>query len=144
MGVTGSNEIKTVGHVDLRNRLSEVVAEVSRGTSIAITNRNRVEAFLIAPAEYENLVDTEQQLQRLRASLPVLLAAVRSELAYPSEALRSLIGSDLSIDWQRMNAFQTAFPMEATVDDDGQPIGSFAGPLQHEPVAELDDELRYA
>jgi PHD/YefM family antitoxin component YafN of YafNO toxin-antitoxin module len=140
----GIGDVEMVGHVELRERLRDVIERIHRDRHlIALTNHNRVEAYLVAADELGRLAEAEEQLDRLRSSLPVLVAALRTGVAYPAETLQSFIGSDLAIDWRRMNAFQAAFPIESTVDEDGAPLAKLNGELRHEPIAELDDELRY-
>jgi len=143
--------MQTVGHVELRDNLSSVVGRVSAGQRIAVTNHNRVEAYLLPPADLgrltdalRRLADAEDQLERLHSTLPLLIAALRSGVAYPAEAMRGLIGAELPLEWERMNAFQAAFPVEATHDEDGRPLHEFDGEIRHEPITELDEELRYA
>jgi antitoxin (DNA-binding transcriptional repressor) of toxin-antitoxin stability system len=140
----GFEGVETVGHVELRDRLSEMVSKASKGRTLAVTKHNRVEAYLVAPEKLGKLAEAEEELNRMRSALPVLIAAVGSRVAFPAESLRSLIGSDLSLDWSRMNAFQAAFPVETSHGEDGYPLPAFAGGLHHEPVLELDDELPYA
>lgn len=144
MGRFGTGGVKTVGHVELRDHLPEVVGSVCEGQVVAVTKHNRVEAYLVPPSELSRLAEAEDERDRIRSALPILVAALRSGVAFPSEALRSLIGSELAVDWRRMNAFQAAFPIETTHDEQGQPLPEFVGGLRHEPIAELDDELRYA
>jgi PHD/YefM family antitoxin component YafN of YafNO toxin-antitoxin module len=136
-------EIEAVGHAELRSNLRKVVGKLHQDRPVAVTNRNRVEAYLVSPTEFGRLADAEEQLDRLRSTLPILVAAVRSHAAYPAEALRALIGSDLSIDWRVMNAFQASMPTETTHDEDGRLLPRQAHNLHHEPVAELDEELVY-
>lgn len=143
MGRFGISSAKTVGHVELRDHLHDVVGGVSEGQVVAVTNHNRVEAYIVAPSELGRLAEAEDERDRIRSALPILVAAVKTGVAFPSEALRSLIGSELAVDWRRMNAFQAAFPMKTTHDAEGQPLPEFVGGLRHEPIAELDDELRY-
>lgn len=140
----GIGAVEMVGHVELRDHLSDVVGRVGEGQTVAVTNRNRVEAYLVAPSELGRLAEAEDERDRIRSALPVLIAAVRSQVAFPAESLRSLIGSDLSLDWIRMNAFQAAFPVDMTHNEEGKLLPEFAGGLHHEPVAELEDELHYA
>jgi len=139
----GIGALEMVGHVELRDHLSDVVSRVGEGQTVAVTNRNRVEAYLIAPSELGRLVEAEDERDRIRSTLPLLIAALRNQVAFPAEALRSLVGSDLSLDWDRMNAFQAAFPTDMTHSEEGLPLPEFTGGLSHEPVSELADELHY-
>jgi PHD/YefM family antitoxin component YafN of YafNO toxin-antitoxin module len=143
MTALGLGAVQSVGHAELRSRLRDVVDRLPEDRTVAITNRNRVEAYLVSATEFTRLAVAEEQLDRLRSSLPILITAIRSQVAYPEEALRSLIGSDLSIDWRRMNAFQAAMPTEITHDEDGRPLPLQLDNLRHEPIAELDEELTY-
>lgn len=143
MTTLGLGSVESVGHAELRIKLREVVGRLHEDRPVAVTNRNRVEAYLVSPTEFSRLAVAEEQLDRLRSSLPILVAALRSQVAYPAEALRSLIGSDLSIDWRQMNTFQAAMPTETTHDEDGRRLPSGMHNLHHEPIAELDEELAY-
>ena len=137
------DEVGSVGHAELRARLREVLDSLPQDRPIAVTNRNRVEAYLVSPAELDRLATAEEQLDRLRSSLPVMVAAIQARVAYPADALRGLIGIDLSVDWERMNAFQAAMPTEVTHDEGGRPLPGRVRALRHEPTSELDDELTY-
>ena len=143
MSELGSGRIDRVSHVELRDHLSEVVRSVRDGRRVAVTNHNRIEVYIVAESELASLSDAAAERDRIRSVVPLLLAAVKSGVAFPSEALRSLIGSELLIDWSAMNAFQAAFPIEVTHDDQGQPLPDGLGGFLHTPIEELDDELRY-
>lgn len=144
MGTWGLN-IDAVGHVELRSHLPEVIGRLTAtDPAVAVTNRNRVEAILVDPAGYEELTEAGEELARVRATLPILVAAMTSGTAFPSESLRSLVGTDLAIDWRRMNAFQASFPVDTTHGEDGHPLPAPPKDLRHEPIDELDDELRFA
>lgn len=141
----GIGGVEAVGHVELRSRLRRVVERVSHeGLAVAVTNHNRVEAYLVPAEALGRLVEAEGERDRMRSSLPILIAALTGGVAYPAEALRSLVGTDLPIDWRKMNAFQAAFATETTRDEDGGPLGETTGHLAHESVVEFEDELRYA
>ena len=133
----------TVGHVELREHLREILGRLGDDRPVSVTNRNRVEAYLVSPSEFERLARADEQLDRLRATLPMLVAALQAQVAYPAEALRSLIGSDLSIDWRLMNAFQASLPTEPTHDEDGRPLTSPPRAPRHQPLEESDEELIY-
>ena len=144
MSTLGPN-IEAVGHVELRSHLPEVIGRLTTANpAVAVTNRNRVEAILVDPVGYEELTEAGEELARVRATLPILVAAMTSGTAFPSESLRSLVGTDLAIDWRRMNAFQASFPVDTTHGEDGQPLSAPPKDLRHEPIDELDDELRFA
>lgn len=144
MSTWGLN-IEAVGHVELRSHLPEVIGRLTTANpAVAVTNRNRVEAILVDPAGYEELTEAGEELARVRATLPILVAAMTSGTAFPSESLRGLVGTDLAIDWRRMNAFQASFPVETTHGEDGHPLPAPPKVLRHEPIDELDDELRFA
>ena len=138
-----AGHIETVGHVELRSSLPKIVDKLRHDRPLAVTNHNRVEAYLVSPHEFDCLADAKEQLDRLRSSLPILVTALQSRIAYPAEVLRALIGSDLSIDWREMNAFQAAMPTQTTHDEDGRALPMQVHDLHHEPVAELDEELQF-
>jgi prevent-host-death family protein len=135
-------EQRSIGHAQLRNNLREVLDQVAGAQPVAVTNRNRIEAYLMSSTDFARLHESQEQLERLLAALPIIVAAVRSGVAYPAEALRPLIGTELSVDWRRMNEFQAMFPVEMTHDEFG-PVAPSPGMLSHEPFEELDDELVY-
>ena len=77
MNTSRSGEIRSVGHVELRNHLPEVVGRLSpEEPSLALTNRNRVEAIILSPAAFDRLAGADEERRRVLDALPVLVAAV--------------------------------------------------------------------
>lgn len=136
----------SVGHTELRARLRDVLGRLREADRpVAVTNHNRVEAILVAPADFGRMSHAEEELERLRSTMPILIAALKTGVAYPADSLRGLLGTELSLDWRRMNAFQAAFPAQIAGDEDGTALpAATSAKLWHEPIEELDEEPRYA
>ncbi len=133
-------EIENVGRRELKHELGRVLARtVARGRPAAVTNRGAVEAFLVPPPVYEELRDSAAEAARLRAAMPLLVAAARAGVAIPSESLERL-GIELDFDWRALNAFQARFGAPLTHDEEGAPLPPMpaAEPLH---VEESDQEL---
>jgi PHD/YefM family antitoxin component YafN of YafNO toxin-antitoxin module len=125
---------RRVGRRRLKNELPEVLREVATpGGALALTNRNRVEAYLVAPEEYE-------ELRAIRDTTPLLLAAARAGVTIPSATLDAL---DLqgAFDWEALNRFQASFEVRITRGEDGAPLPARVEGLSHRPIGELDEEL---
>jgi len=67
------------------------------------------------------------------------MAAVSAGAAIPSQTLDSL-GVQFEFDWQRLNAFQAAFPISITHDENGKPLAKMTN-AQPAPTLESDDEI---
>lgn len=133
-------EVESIGRRELKHELGRVLARtVARGHPAALTNHGAVEAFLVPPRAYEELRDAEGEVARLRAALPLLVAAASAGVAIPSESLERL-GIDLDFDWRALNAFQARFGVPITHGDDGAPLPPMpsTAPLS---VEESDEEL---
>lgn len=104
--------------------------------------RGEPDAVVLAPEVFEELVSDHDQLESLRDALPLLLAALRSGVAIPSDTLDRL-GVELPADgWQDLNAFQAAFPLELTHGEDGAPLAR-ASVGTARPFEEIAEELEF-
>jgi PHD/YefM family antitoxin component YafN of YafNO toxin-antitoxin module len=133
--------MERIGRRELKQELPKVFARtVQRGRSAALTNQGAVEAVLMAPDTFAALRELELEVERLRASIPLLVAAARSRVAIPSQSLEAL-GLDLELDWRAVNAFAARFAPPITHDEEGGPLAELpdAAPT---PVTESDEELR--
>jgi PHD/YefM family antitoxin component YafN of YafNO toxin-antitoxin module len=141
------NEVKEIGRRQLRERLAPLLNDLEKGRTLAaVTNRNKVEAFLVPVPlfeEYEQAFDERDQaqgeLRELRDLVPLLIAALSSGAAIPSELL-SRAGIRLDYDWKKINALQAAYPLRITHDEEGRPLATMP-PISHHPIAESDEEF---
>lgn len=108
---------EAVGHRRLKNHLSEVLREtVEKGEAVPISNRGEVDGYLMPPTVVEEL----EQAERLRETLPLLMAAVAAGAAIPSQTLRNL-GIEIPFDWRALNRFSARTPISFTQGEDGEP-----------------------
>lgn len=125
-----------VGHRRVKNELPAVLREtVARGLAAPITNHGEVDAYLMPPAAHEEL----QRAERLRAAVPLLLAAAAAGAALPSQTLREL-GIEIPFEWRALNRFTARAAVTFSEGEDGEPwlVAPTALP---EPVLEDDTEL---
>jgi hypothetical protein len=108
------------------------VVEVGRYVS-------EVNAVVVDPDVFMELSSRAERLDELEASLPLLLAAVRSGVAVPSDTLTRLGFTPSDETWQAINAFQAIAPVHLTRGEDGEEIAR--GPLTGVFVPEADLEL---
>ncbi len=101
---------------------------------------NRADAFLVEPTVFEDLSAKEERLESLMTTLPLLMAAVSTRTAIPSEMLERFGMSPTDDSWQALNALQAAFPVRLTANEDGEPIARASFSVQ-EPIGEFDEEL---
>jgi prevent-host-death family protein len=128
-------QTETVGHRKLKNHLSEVLREtVQRGEAVPISNRGRVDGYLMPPGVIEELDHAE----KLRETLPLLMAAAASGAAIPSQTLRDL-GIEVPFDWKSLNRFTARTPVTFTQGENGEPWVALAG----EPEAVLEDDADF-
>lgn len=125
---------KRVSDPQLRELLAEhPVVEVGRygGTPAAV---------VVAPKVFAELAADHERLEELRALMPILVAAMSTGAAVPSETLRRL-GVDLGDDsWQTLNELQARFPVRIGHGEDGERIArGVLTPVGH--VGELDEDL---
>jgi prevent-host-death family protein len=124
-------QAETVGHRKLKNHLSEVLREtVQQGEAVPISNRGRVDGYLMPPGVIEEL----ERAEKLRETLPLLMAAAASGAAIPSQTLLDL-GIEIPFDWKALNRFTARTPVTFTQGEDGEPWIALPG-AQPEPVLE--------
>ncbi|HEX3608451.1 MAG TPA: type II toxin-antitoxin system prevent-host-death family antitoxin [Solirubrobacterales bacterium] len=127
---------ETVGHRRLKNHLSEVLREtLDRGEAVPISNRGTVDGYLMPPGVVEEL----DRAERLRETLPLLMAAVASGAAIPSQTLRD-IGVEIPLDWKALNRFTARTPVAFTQGEGGEPWIALPD-AQPEPM--LEDEADF-
>ncbi len=127
---------EAVGHRRLKNHLSEVLREtVEKGEAVPISNRGEVDGYLMPPAVVEELA----QAERLRETLPLLMAAVASGAAIPSQTLRNL-GIEIPFDWRALNRFSAGVPIAFTQGEDGEPWIALP---DAQPQKALEDEADF-
>jgi prevent-host-death family protein len=125
-----------VGHRRVKNELPAVLREtVERGLVVPITNRGEVDAYLVPPEAREEL----ERAERLRAAIPLLMAAAAAGAAVPSQTLREL-GIEIPFDWRALNRFTARASVTFTEGEDGEPWVVAPAALP-EPVLEDDTEL---
>jgi hypothetical protein len=97
-------------------------------------------AVVVAPDHFALLRDSQERFEALRAILPLLLAAVRSGAAIPSQTLTQLGIDPGDESWQALNRFQASFPVHFDGAENGGLIAR--GALTPQPfVGEADLEL---
>lgn len=89
---------------------------------------------------WSELRSRTQEAERLRAALPLLLAAARAGVAVPSETFETL-GLPVAEDWRALNALVAALPVRLTHDPEGQPLPAQPAHLSLQRVSEDEDEL---
>lgn len=127
-----------IGRRRIKNHLSEVLREtVERGVAAPISNNGAIDAYLV-PA---STMDEVERSDRLRESLPLLMAAVAAGAAIPSKTLEDL-GIEIPFDWKSVNRFTSAANVEFDLGEDGEPWVSISG-FSPQPEAESDVELDF-
>jgi antitoxin (DNA-binding transcriptional repressor) of toxin-antitoxin stability system len=127
---------EAVGHRKLKNQLPAVLREtVARGVGAPITNRGKVDAYLVPPEARLEL----ERAERLRESIPLLMAAAAAGAAVPSQTLRDL-GIEIPFDWRALNQFTTRTDVTFTEGEDGEPW-VVAPSVEPEIVVEDETEL---
>lgn len=135
----GSHGMARIGHRGLRENLSSVLAEVEKlGGAVEITNGSRREAVVVAYDVFLNLVSAAREVETLKSTLALLVAAVSHGVAVPSTTLDSL-GLNLSSDPELIKAFRTQHQVQFTHGDDGARLPS-PGRLRVTALREVDDE----
>ncbi len=138
MNPTG--EIRAIGHRQLREELAPLLRELTEArAAAAVTNRNKVEAFLVPAPLYQELAQARDDLDQLRGLVPLLMAAVSAGAAIPSDALKRS-GIHIEFDWKRVNLFQAAYPVHITHDEEGRNLPT-TPPIMHHAIGESDEEL---
>lgn len=129
-------QTEMVGHRRLKNHLSEVLREtVQQGEAAPISNRGQVDGYLMPPSVIEEL----ERAEKLRETLPLLMAAAAAGAAIPSQTLLDL-GIEIPFDWKALNRFTARTPVAFTQGEDGEPWIALPG-AQPEPV--LEDEIDF-
>ena len=125
---------REVSDKKLRRLVSErEVVEVGRYAQEAA-------AVVVAPALFARLSRSEECLEAMKSTLPLLLAAARSGVAIPSETLAQLGIQPEDDSWQALNAFQASYPVRLTSGEDGSRLAR--GELTPQPfIGESDLEL---
>lgn len=97
-------------------------------------------AIVVDPSLFTDLCADHDRLEQLRGLMPLLVAALSTGAALPSETLANL-GVDLADDsWQTLNELQHRFPLRFARDGDGALLAR--GTLcAAGSIGELDDEL---
>jgi len=127
-------QTETVGHRRLKNHLPEVLREsVHQGEAVPISNRGKVDGYLMPPGVVEEL----ERAERLRETLPLLMAAAAAGAAIPSQTLRDL-GIEIPFDWRALNRFTARMPVAFTQGEDGEP---WIAPPDAQPEPVLEDEV---
>jgi hypothetical protein len=130
-----------ISHRTLKNEQGRVFREIDERGVIAVRNRDRIDGVLLSPAAFTELRVRADEGARLRAVLPLLLAAARTGVAIPSETFETL-GIPGRDDWKALNELLAVLPIAITHGEDGEPLpDASALELRHQPVEELDDEL---
>jgi antitoxin (DNA-binding transcriptional repressor) of toxin-antitoxin stability system len=129
MEIDLKQRVEEVGHRQLREELAPLLRRLAKtGRPTAVTNRNRVEAFIVPAAAYGELERARDNLAELRDVLPLLLAGAAAGARIPSETLERL-GIAPAFDWKRLNAFQAAFPVRITEDEEGGRLPKLRRPM---------------
>jgi hypothetical protein len=130
-----------VTHRTLKNEQGRVFREINTAGVVAIRNRDQIDGILMAPSVFADLSSRAAEGQRLRAALPLLLAAARTGVAIPSETFQTL-GIPGRDDWRALNEMLASVPLTITHGDDGHPLPDASGiAMHHTPVEETDEEL---
>lgn len=129
-----------ITHRTLKNEQGRVFREIETSGIVAVRNRDRIDGILMSPSMFEALRGRVDEGKRLRAALPLLLAAARSGVTIPSETFETL-GLPGRYDWEALDDLLVAHPVAVTHGEDGQPLPDHAAiGLEPEPVFEDDDD----
>lgn len=127
---------ESIGHRHLKNHLPEVLREtVHQGEAVPISNRGEVDCYLMPPSVVEEL----DRAERLRETLPLLMAAAAAGAAIPSQTLGEL-GIEIPLDWRALNRFTAKTPVTFTQGEDGEPWIALP---DAQPEAVLEDEADF-
>jgi len=125
-----------VGRRKVKNQLSAVLrGTVERGLGAPITNRGKVDAYIVPPEARDEL----ERAERLREAIPLLMSAATAGAAVPSQTLRDL-GIEIPFDWRALNRFTARADVTFTGGEDGEPW-VVAPAAEPEIVVEDDTEL---
>jgi hypothetical protein len=141
MGTLDSKPTTEITHRTLKNEQGRVFREIETSGVVAVRNRDRIDGILMAPSIFADLRSRADDGVRLRAALPLLLAAARTGVAIPSETFEAL-GIPGREDWKALNELLAIVPLTITHGEDGEPLPDLSAiELRHAPLEELDDEL---
>lgn len=130
-----------ITHRALKNEQGRVFREIDERGVVAVRNRDRIDGILMSPSIFADLRSRADEAQRLRAVLPLLLAAARTGVAIPSETFETL-GIPGRYDWEALDDLLAALPVTITHGEEGEPLPDTSRiKLRHEPIEEFDDEL---
>ena len=125
----------------MKNEQGRVFREIDERGVVAVRNRDHIDGFLLSPAVFDELRAGAEDASRLRAALPLLLAAARSGVAIPSDTFDTL-GIPVREDWKALNELMASLPLTIAEGEDGEQLPALSAiDVRHEPVEELDDEL---
>ena len=120
----------------MKNHLSEVLREtVQLGEAVPISNRGKVDGYLMPPSVVEEL----ERAEKLKETLPLLMAAAASGAAIPSQTLSDL-GIEIPFDWRALNRFTARTPIVFTQGENGEP---WVGLPDAQPQPMLEDEADF-
>jgi PHD/YefM family antitoxin component YafN of YafNO toxin-antitoxin module len=131
--------LERVGHRELRDKLGPMLEKISSSHgAVEVVNRGRSEAVVVAHDVYTVLLASRRELDDVRNSVALLLAAVAAGAAVPSGTLDRL-GIKIPVDFDALQAFQANYPVRITHDEDGQRLGRVPA-LSPESYADYVDE----
>ena len=137
----GSARTAEITHRTLKNEQGRVFREIEARGVMVVRNRGRIDGILMSPGLFAELRSRADEGDRLRAALPLLLAAARSGVMIPSETF-AVLGIPGRYDWEALDDLLSAVPVRVTHDEGGAPLPDVAGmPLHHTPLAEDAEEL---
>jgi len=109
-----------VGHRELREKLGPTLEKISAShAAVEVVNRGRAEAVVVAHDVFADLVASRRELDEVRSSVALLLSAVSSGAAVPSDTLTRL-GITIPLDFDSLQSFQASYPALVTHDEHGQ------------------------
>jgi hypothetical protein len=107
----------------LHARTAEALKRVQTDHWLVITHYNNVEGYLVSPEQLEflrsSVVELEALRQEVAATLPLVLAAARSGVAIPSEALRRLV-PNMESSWADVATFAATAPVRISRGEAGE------------------------
>jgi len=113
------------------------------GEPFALGPHGRPEVVVMPSELFQQMAGASRQLEEMSRTMPILLAAARAGVAFPSETLAAL-GYRPEFDANKLANFVSRFAGGATHDEEGQPLPESRVALGHEPVEEDDLELTYS
>lgn len=127
----------------LHARTAEALKRVQTDHWLVITHYNNVEGYLVSPEQLEflrsSVVELEALRQEVAATLPLVLAAARSGVAIPSEALRRLV-PDMESSWADVATFAATAPVHISRGEAGEGLARGRLRAAGGRVEEADDD----